>query len=222
MVLYAREDVTYVLVPAGNGGCGQPHTRPVANGAPAKEFKLACQPCENFLRADIARTGNKKVRTVNSDNGMKLAERYMGLWGASPETVPETPDAEKQREWNSDRTALENAATQTEAFGRIADALAGNQELILKLAEMVTASKGAFGSLSPILPVPADDNPMPEPRKWQYPVGAIPDVDTSTWNQRACLDCSAPIVRKDGQKGALPQRCPDCKAKKAAARRKAA
>lgn len=211
MALYARADVSYVCVPKENGGCGEPHARPVIHGAPSAEFKLVCPACENFLRADIARTGSKKVRTVNSDNGLKLAERYLGQWGASPETVPETPDAEKQREWTADRTALENASTQTEAFGRIADALAGNQELLLKFAEMM----GLRAALTP--------GSVPD-AYGHLDKQASPTVPAVQGNveARECLDCGAAIVRVNGQRGALAQRCPECKAKKAAARRKVA
>lgn len=187
MTLWARDDVDYVVVPSGQGGCGEPHSRPFVDGV-RQAFILNCQPCENFLRADIARTGNKKTRTVNSDYGMKLDERYLGLWGSSPETIPESPDQEKHREWAEQKTVTENASTQTEAFGKIADALAGNQELILKLAELVTGQ-------SVTKPAPA-----PEP-------AVSPNADV-----RECLDCGTPIIRQPGQKGALAQRCPEHKA----------
>ena len=217
IVLYARADVSYVCVPKESGGCGEPHRRPVIHGAPSPVFKLECQGCENYLRADIARAGNKRVRTVNSDHGMKLEERYLGLWGASPDTIPESPDEEKRREFMTQKTVTQNASTQTEAFGRIADALAGNTELIAKLAEMV-AGQHAFGPGSPILPVPVDtDEPAPEPRQWQYPFGSVPAAEA-----HACLDCGVAIVRKEGQRGALPQRCVACKTKRTANRRKAA
>jgi hypothetical protein len=202
MVLYARADVSYVCVPMTSGGCGQPHTRPVVNGAPAKQFKLECQGCENFLRADIARSGgNKKVRTINGDSGLALKERYLGLWGATPETTPEAPDEELKREYDEQASITKNAASQTETFAQIGQAIAGNTELMAKFMELtMSMNKGQ--------PAP------PEP--------AQPAVDTSTWQQNQCLDCFAPIVRQEGQKGALPQRCPECKAKKAASRRKVA
>src|SRR5580658_6872851 len=119
MVLYARKDVSYVFVPVESGGCGKPHTRPVINGVP-QEFRLVCQGCENFLRQDIARTGNKRIRTVNGDYGMKRAERYLGLWGASTDTIPESPDDELHREDVEQKTVTDNAATQTIAFSKIA------------------------------------------------------------------------------------------------------
>src|SRR5580692_7303264 len=109
MTLGAREDVSYVLVPAGSGGCGEAHTRPVVSGAPSKTFRLDCQGCENFLRADIARSGgNKKVRTINGDTGLALKDRYLGLWGASPDTIPESPDAELRREHDEQANITRN------------------------------------------------------------------------------------------------------------------
>jgi hypothetical protein len=183
MVLYARKDVSYVFVPVESGGCGSSHRRPVINGVP-QEFRLVCQGCENFLRQDIARTGNKRIRTVNGDYGMKRAERYLGLWGASPDTIPESPDDELHREDVEQKTVTDNAATQTIAFSKIADALAGNTELIAKLAAMMSA----------------------EPAVAEPAVKAEPSFDS-----RECLDCGRPIIRRNGQKGALPQRCPACR-----------
>jgi hypothetical protein len=234
VTLYARADVSYVSVPTASGGCGVPHTRPVVNGAPAKQFVLNCQGCENYLRADIARSGgNKKVRTINGDTGLALKERYLGLWGASPDTVPETPDDELKREHDEQAMVTKNAASQTETLAQIGAAVAGNAELMGKFIELQLALAKNQQPTVPIPAAPVDQaelGKLPDPRLWEYPVGGmgsglpapIPDVDTSTWQQRLCTDCSTPIIRKEGQRGALPQRCPDCKAKKAAARRKAA
>lgn len=217
MVLYARQDVSYVLVPVGNGGCGQPHSRPVANGKPAKDFPLRCQACENFLRADIARSGgNKKVRTINGDTGLALKERYLGLWGATPETVPESPDDELAREYNEQKNITKNAASQTEAMTQIGAAVAGNTALMAKFIELLAQANGAG---EPIGPVPVDRPELSEPRKWEYPVGGIPGVvvpdiakTDPNADERTCLDCDTVIVRKEGQRGALPQRCAEHKA----------
>jgi hypothetical protein len=219
MVLYARADVSYVCVPATSGGCGQPHTRPVVNGAPAKQFRLVCQGCENFLRADIARSGgNKKVRTVNGDYGLALKERYLGLWGASPETTPEAPDEELKREFDEQASITKNAASQTETMAQIGTAIAGNAELMGKFMELLMSSQGKAD-----LPAPSSvfAEPLPETLR-DVPPGTPVIVSHVEPAQNHCLDCPAPITRKDGQKGALPLRCPDCKAKKAASRRKAA
>lgn len=221
MVLYARSDVVSVTVPpatdkngSATGGCGQTHIRPVINGAPVKEWKLECFPCEQFLRADIANSGFRKQRTVNENAGMKLAERYPGLWASTTDTIPETPDEEKYREHMEAATVTRNAASQTQAMDKIGDALAavaqqgaGNAALIEKLAELqlVLAQQQMPSPTVPILPVAVD---APE--------------DVNTADQRKCADCDVIIVREPGQKGALPWRCPEHKAAKAAARRKAA
>jgi hypothetical protein len=215
VTLYARADVSYVSVPVTSGGCGTPHVRPVVNGAPAKLFALTCQGCENYLRADIARSGgNRKVRTINGDQGLALKERYLGLWGASPDTIPETPDDELKREHDEQAMVTKNAASQTETLAQIGAAVAGNAELMGKFIELQTLLAKQNG-------LPAVE--VAEPRVWEYPVGGLPaePMDTSTWQQRLCTECSTPILRAAGQRGALPQRCPDCKAKKAAARKKA-
>jgi len=215
VTLYARADVSYVSVPTASGGCGVPHTRPVVNGAPAKQFVLNCQGCENYLRADIARSGgNKKVRTINGDTGLALKDRYLGLWGASPDTVPETPDDELKREHDEQAMVTKNAASQTETLAQIGAAVAGNAELMGKFIELQLA----LAKNQPAEPTQVVMTMPSEPLE----AGSLPDVDTSTWQQRLCTDCSTPIIRKEGQRGALPQRCPDCKAKKATARRKAA
>lgn len=193
MVLYARHDLVSVVVPVENGGCGVTHTRPVINGEPSKEFKLVCTPCENFLRADIARSGgNKKVRTINGDTGLALKERYLGLWGASPETTPESPDEELQREHNEQASITANAASQTQTLQQIGDAVKGNADLMAKFLDLQIALA----------------------KRDQQPEAAPPPPVPANAESRDCLDCGKPIVRADGQKGALPWRCPECKAKK--------
>lgn len=231
VTLYARADVSYVSVPVTSGGCGTPHVRPVVNGAPAKLFALTCQGCENYLRADIARSGgNRKVRTINGDQGLALKERYLGLWGASPDTIPETPDDELKREHDEQAMVTKNAASQTETLAQIGAAVAGNAELMGKFIELQTLlAKQQGNQFTPIAPALVDQaelDRLPHHRLDEYSVGGmgsgLPEpMDTSTWQQRLCTECSTPILRAAGQRGALPQRCPDCKAKKAAARKKA-
>ena len=139
MTLYARADVDYVCVPVGSGGCGSGHSRPVINGVP-QQFVLNCQGCENFLRADIARSGgSKKVRTINGDTGLALKERYLGLWGASPDTIPEAPDDELRREHDETAMITKNAASQTQTLQQIGTAVAGNAESMAKFIELQLA-----------------------------------------------------------------------------------
>lgn len=213
MTLYARADVDYVVVPVGNGGCGNPHRRPFANGVRSETFVLNCQPCENFLRADIARSGgNKKVRTVNGDYGMKLADRYLGLWGATQDTIPEAPDEELAREHNEQAMITKNAASQTQTLAQIGAAVAGNAELMAKFIELQTALVQANTRL------PAD-TAVPTEVAMVMPDVPLQRADLAVADEHACKDCSKPISRKPGQKGALPQRCPACKDKHQAAQR---
>lgn len=68
MTVYARNDVCAVVISKTHGGCGEAHSRPVVEGAPAKQWALTCHlGCEDFLRHDP-------------------------LWSATPQNVPETPD----------------------------------------------------------------------------------------------------------------------------------
>ncbi len=50
MPLYARSDLAYVIVPTTSGGCGNPHRRPVEQGAPAKVWQMDCHACADLLR----------------------------------------------------------------------------------------------------------------------------------------------------------------------------
>lgn len=214
MTLWARADVSYVRVPVESGGCGEPHSRPVTNGVPAEHFVLNCQGCENFLRADIARSGgNKKVRTVNGDFGLKLQDRYLGLWGATRDTIPETPDDELKREHDEQSMITKNAASQTQTLAQIGAAVAGNAELMAKFIELQTALVQQQSGLPALPSVIAE--PLPEALRG-VTSGTVTTVPV---DEHACKDCSKPISRKPGQKGALPQRCPACKGKHQAAQR---
>jgi len=195
MTLHARSDVVSVSVPVESGGCGQAHIRPVINGAPAKDWVLDCFACEQFLRADIAASGNKKLRTVNENAGMKLADRYVGLWGSTVNTVPETPDEEKKREFDEQASVTKNAASTAEAFAEIGNALKGNQQLMGKFMELQAALLAQ----------------QLQPR--EISSAEIPETVLvhDGYNSRSCQDCGTDIIRAEGQKGALPIRCPDCR-----------
>ena len=74
MTVYSRNDLAAVnLSVEGHGGCGEPHSRPVVNGAPKKIWDLTCPQCENHLRHDP-------------------------LWSVNPIEIPETYDETKARE----------------------------------------------------------------------------------------------------------------------------
>lgn len=74
MTLYGQNNLASVIVPAeGFGGCGEPHSRPVVDGAPAKLWELSCDACENHLR-------------------------HSEQWSVTITELPETYDETKSRE----------------------------------------------------------------------------------------------------------------------------
>jgi rubrerythrin len=200
MTLYARADVMHVSVPLANGGCGEPHSRPVHHGAPDKDWGLTCPKCETFLKQDVERSGAKKIRTVNSDNGLKLAERYLGLWGTRVEMVPETYDQEIDREHNEQETARNQASNSTEAFRQIGDAITslasqgqGNTALVQALAKALAGAS------------PEPEAPVAEPE----PAAPVPLPVAE------CQECGD-VFTRTSNKGPAPKRCPACKSKAAA------
>ena len=74
MTVYARNDLAYENISPAHGGCGQPHSRPVEKGAPAKIWAT--------LRARCART----ICAVRTSGQPLLAE------------IPETHDEQSERE----------------------------------------------------------------------------------------------------------------------------
>lgn len=106
MTIYARSDVCAVSISKDHGGCGETHSRPVIEGAPAKQWALTCNAgCEDHLRAT-------------------------SLWATTPETIPETPDETNIRldvERRADvehRRHLEESADRSAKQGeQLADAL---------------------------------------------------------------------------------------------------
>ena len=95
MALYARGDMQHVSVPGTSGGCGAAHSRPVVQGAPAKEWKLDCPPCEAYLRGDRKQ---KILKTTPGDpkNGIASKQERVAdsdpFWSSTSETIPLTPD----------------------------------------------------------------------------------------------------------------------------------
>ena len=95
LTLYARRDVCSVSIPETSGGCGRTHTRPVRNGAPDKDFRLDCRPCEDYL------SGARKQKVLRTTPGNKEAgipakqERVADadpMWSSTRDTIPLTPD----------------------------------------------------------------------------------------------------------------------------------
>jgi hypothetical protein len=87
-----------VSVPVASGGCGATHTRPVREGAPARDWKLDCPPCERFLRgADRPQV----LKITPGDIKAGIAPRHNRVpdadpqWSSSLQTIPLTPDEQQ-------------------------------------------------------------------------------------------------------------------------------
>ena len=94
MTLYARSDVMSVSIPVSSGGCGSTHSRPVHKGAPARDFRLDCPGCENFLKG-----GGRQVLHITQGSkelGIPTHQEWVAdcdpQWAATPEAVADTPD----------------------------------------------------------------------------------------------------------------------------------
>ena len=103
-----------VAVPPPDG-CGAAHSRPVTHGAPAKTWKLDCQPCEAYLRGDrkpkILKHKIKDGRIVSQE---RVADADP-MWSSTPDTVPLTPDEER-----TDATRRERGKMQIEMLQALA------------------------------------------------------------------------------------------------------
>lgn len=120
MALYARSDVMCVSVPPSAGGCGASHSRTVTRGKPDPQFKLDCQPCEDYLK------GNRRQRVLKTTPGdPKLGvpakqERVADadpLWSATPDSVPMTPDEASYNQARTERAR--DQIMQLQALGAI-------------------------------------------------------------------------------------------------------
>ena len=223
MTLMVRADVASVSVPAASGGCGEAHIRPVTEGVAVHRnedgsnavWPLTCPLCESTdspqgLRADIKRSGMKKIRTINSDAGMKAADRYLGLFGQNEDMVPETPDEEKARERREQETAKNQAQKSVRAEEKNADALAQIGQAISALAEQGSGNNVIVQALLKALAVKSDEPQASLEQSYD------PDlIHVSHAGSYTCQDCGETFPRKSN-KGYAPKRCPDCKAKAAA------
>jgi len=202
MPVYARSDVDLVAIPAGSGGCGQPHARPVVNGAPAKVWKLACPQCEQEIKRDI------KASTMEWIDKEKVKHTYnTSVWGDDPSRVPMTPDEEHV----SQNLETQGRASMAQAFQGMAQALISEQHKqtaveteqsvhaqakseaaleIEQLREQIAALQQAFGTQQPLLR-PKNGNP-------QKAASAL------------CPECGGPL-RQPGSRGPSPKVCASCK-----------
>lgn len=96
MTLYARTDLCSTAVPRSSGGCGETHTRPVENGAPAKLWALNCPGCESDLRDHP-------------------------LWSSTISEIPETHDEKITREDQEKRGIRERDQATGKALEQLGD-----------------------------------------------------------------------------------------------------
>lgn len=83
-----------VALGTAHGGCGEVHSRPVAQGAPARVWALDCPPCEDHLRSDP-------------------------LWSATVSKIPETYDEQLTREDFDKRGVLDERALMAMALAKL-------------------------------------------------------------------------------------------------------
>jgi hypothetical protein len=142
VTLYARSDLMSVSVPVTSGGCGKSHTRPVRNGVPARDFKLDCPGCEAFLK------GGGRTVIINTppdkENGIPGSQKRVAdmdpCWGATPESVPETPD-----EVQYTRRRNRMGAEELEWIRAIAAAKQAGLDLPVAAREMLERRLPGFG-----------------------------------------------------------------------------
>lgn len=95
MTLYARNDLQFVTIPPGSGGCGDSHSRPVRNGAPDKIWKLDCPSCESYLKGD-RKPRILKTTPANKEAGIAAKQERLAdcdpMWSSTPESIPLSPD----------------------------------------------------------------------------------------------------------------------------------
>jgi hypothetical protein len=120
MVLHARSDVQGAIIPVSSGGCGQLHSRPVKDGAPAKMWHLDCLKCCAVLKDDP-------------------------LWAGTVSEIPETPDEQHVREDRDKRGAKE----QSEATGAALEELAKMPGILEALTALVAGQKIEVAAVVP-------------------------------------------------------------------------
>lgn len=94
--MYAASSLACTCISKAHGGCGEPHSRPVENGAPAKIWALTCSGgCETHLRTDP-------------------------MWSATLSEIPETYDEKLAREDFDKRGAFDRDAVMAMAMAKLA------------------------------------------------------------------------------------------------------
>ena len=120
MVLHARSDIQGAIIPVSSGGCGELHSRPVTDGAPAKAWQLDCPRCCAVLKDDP-------------------------LWAGSVSEIPETPDEVRVREDREKRGSRD----QEQATGAALEELAKMPGILEALTALVAGQKVAVAPVVP-------------------------------------------------------------------------
>ena len=120
MVLHARSDIQGAVIPVGSGGCGEFHSRPVTDGAPAKAWQLDCPRCCAVLKDDP-------------------------LWAGSVSEIPETPDEVRVREDREKRGSRD----QEQATGVALEELAKMPGILEALTALVAGQKVTVAAVVP-------------------------------------------------------------------------
>lgn len=115
MTVYARSDISCVALSKAHGGCGEVHSRPVVDGAPAKLWALTCNNCEDHLRSD-------------------------SLWSSTISEIPETYDEKSVREDQEKRGQREQADATAHALERLAH-LGDLPTVLGKMVELMTGQQ---------------------------------------------------------------------------------
>lgn len=123
MAMHARSDVSAVSISPAHGGCGETHSRPVHQGAPAKLWTLECDKCETHLIKDAH-------------------------WSRTLSGIPETPDEKAHREDQEQKGRLDQQNQTAEALaklGSLGDLPAAIAQLAQMFANPEHAQKNASG-----------------------------------------------------------------------------
>lgn len=131
MSAFARSDVMYVAVSQYDGGCGEPHARPVTEGAPDKVWELSCPQCIKSLRSHP-------------------------LWAGSQDEIPETQEEVSRREAAEKKNSINAADAQTAVMAEISKLgpnMEKNSDALFALVQMLVADKLAKDEASaPVVP----------------------------------------------------------------------
>jgi hypothetical protein len=81
----------------------------VTHGAPAKVFKLSCEPCEAYLRGD--RKPKILKYQIDAKTGQTVRQERVAdgdsMWSSTPDTIPLTPDEERTHATRTERGRMQ-------------------------------------------------------------------------------------------------------------------